>query len=153
MIKSEPTTTSDCSTDELLVEFLRANDTPCPLCGYNLRSLTTTTCPECGCPFQLGVESVSPFFAHYLGFLAPFIIVAGLGFVFLCLIIAWGPVNSWGIFVVIAAGGVDVILLVHWYRKRVNFHRRTDEEKRKLIIAAWVIHVVVVSFGLVFANR
>ena len=144
---------SDRDSNELLVEFLRANDTPCPLCGYNLRQLTTATCPECGRPFQLGVESVSPFFAHYLGFLAPFIIVAGLGFVFLCLIIAWGPLNGWGIFVVIAAGGVDVILLAYWYRKRVNFHRRTDEEKRKFIIAAWVIHVVVVSFGLAFANR
>jgi len=94
---------SDRDSNELLVEFLRANDTPCPLCGYNLRQLTTATCPECGRPFQLGVESVSPFFAHYLGFLAPFIIVAGLGFVFLCLIFAWGPPGSWGIFIIIAS--------------------------------------------------
>ena len=103
-------------------------------------------------PFQLGVESVSPFFGHYLGFLAPFIIVAGLGFVFLCLIFAWGDPGSWGIFVVIAAGGVDVILLAYWYRKRVNFHRRTDEEKSRLIAAAWVIHVVVVAVGLAFTS-
>ncbi|MCZ6652369.1 MAG: hypothetical protein O7D91_05010 [Planctomycetota bacterium] len=152
MTRRELTTMTDRDKDELLLEYLRANDAPCPLCGYNLHQLTTTKCPECGRPFQLGIESVSPFFAHYLGFLAPFVIGAGLGFVFLCLIFAWGPPGSWGIFIVIAAGGVDVMLLAHWYRKRVNFHRRPDEEKRKLILAAWLIHVVVVAIGLAFTS-
>ena len=32
----------------LLHMFLTARDVPCPGCGYNLRDLTGTKCPECG---------------------------------------------------------------------------------------------------------
>ena len=77
---------------------------------------------------------------------------AGAKAVFLCLIFAWGSPGSWGIFIVMAAGCLDVILLTYWYGKRVNFHRRPDEEKRKLIVAAWFIHVVVVAVGLAFTS-
>ena len=28
-----------------LVEFLQDRDTPCPLCGYNVRNLTDNVCP------------------------------------------------------------------------------------------------------------
>lgn len=31
----------------MLIEFLRAHDADCPVCGYNLRGLTRPVCPEC----------------------------------------------------------------------------------------------------------
>lgn len=33
---------------EMLLEFLREHEASCPLCGYNLKSLTRPVCPECG---------------------------------------------------------------------------------------------------------
>lgn len=138
--------------EELLVEYLEGNDAPCPICGYNLRQLTTTTCPECGRPFILEVGSASPYFGQYLAFLTPFIATAAFGVLFVFLLLFWGPPGSWGPLVVMLAGGVDLILLTHWYRKRVSFHRRTDEAKRRLIIWSWLIHVAAVSFGMFFAR-
>ncbi len=32
---------------EMLLEFLRDHDAACPVCGYNVRSLTRPICPEC----------------------------------------------------------------------------------------------------------
>ena len=138
--------------DELLLAYLEANDAPCPVCGYNLRQLTTTTYPECGRQFTLEVGSASPYFGQYLAFLAPFIATAAIGVLFVTLLLFWGPPGSWGVLVIMLAGGVDLILLRHWYRKRVSFHRRTDEAKRRLIIWSWLIHLAVVSFGMFFTR-
>ena len=109
------------SNDELLLEYLEANDALCPICGYNLRQLTRTTCPECGRLFILEVGSASPYFGQYIACLAPFIATAAIGVLFVCLVIMWGPPGSWGVYFIMLAGGVDLILLTHWYRKRVSF--------------------------------
>lgn len=37
-----------------LIAYLAENDAPCPGCGYNLRALTSCTCPECGREIVLG---------------------------------------------------------------------------------------------------
>lgn len=34
--------------DSDLIAYLRRHNTACPACGYQLRALTTTRCPECG---------------------------------------------------------------------------------------------------------
>ena len=41
----------------LLAGFLATRDVKCPLCGYNLRGLTSGRCPECGGPLTVGVMS------------------------------------------------------------------------------------------------
>jgi hypothetical protein len=40
---------------DLLLQFLSERDTPCPVCGYNVRAATSARCPECGRALQLGV--------------------------------------------------------------------------------------------------
>jgi hypothetical protein len=35
-----------------LIEYLGANDAPCPRCAYNLRGCHTDCCPECGLEFS-----------------------------------------------------------------------------------------------------
>ena len=35
------------NADAHLIEFLQERDASCPWCGYNLRNLTGTSCPEC----------------------------------------------------------------------------------------------------------
>jgi hypothetical protein len=38
-----------------LHDYLREQDIPCPGCGYNLRGLTSATCPECNQALELRV--------------------------------------------------------------------------------------------------
>jgi len=40
-----------------LLSFLADNDTPCPICRYNLRGLLSLRCPECAAPLRLSVAS------------------------------------------------------------------------------------------------
>ncbi len=44
-------------SSQLLREFLACHDAPCPVCGYNLRGVALTVCPECDAPIELGVAS------------------------------------------------------------------------------------------------
>src|SRR5258708_6757298 len=48
------------SPTELLQLFLTDRDTPCPQCGYNLRSLRDERCPECGETLVLRVNVAEP---------------------------------------------------------------------------------------------
>ncbi len=45
------------SEAELLQAWLSSRDVPCPVCGYNLRSIEATRCPECGAKLDLRVGS------------------------------------------------------------------------------------------------
>ena len=42
---------------ELLQAWLSSRDVPCPVCGYNLRSIEAANCPECGAKLDLRVGS------------------------------------------------------------------------------------------------
>jgi hypothetical protein len=62
----------------MLREYLLDRDVPCPGCGYNLRALGISTCPECGQEIELRVGLVHPKMA---GFIAGLIgLSAGAGF-------------------------------------------------------------------------
>jgi hypothetical protein len=39
---------------ELVTLYLQGRDVPCPACGYNRRNGTTTACPECATPIDIG---------------------------------------------------------------------------------------------------
>lgn len=41
-------------------EFLAGRDAPCPRCGYNLRSVRTGFCPECGLVLRLEIAGRDP---------------------------------------------------------------------------------------------
>ena len=57
--------------DTLLLEFLRGRDAPCPRCGYNLRDLPASACPECHEPLALAVGFRKPRFGWFLATIAP----------------------------------------------------------------------------------
>ena len=45
---------------DLLCAFLADTDAPCPGCGYNLRGLTWSVCPECQRSISLAIEGTQP---------------------------------------------------------------------------------------------
>ena len=50
-------TDEEHSEAQLLELLLAARDIPCPVCGYNLRAIASTNCPECGAKLDLRVGS------------------------------------------------------------------------------------------------
>lgn len=49
-----------------LSEYLADHDTPCPQCGYNLRGLRSSACPECNERLVLAVRPAEPRLAWFV---------------------------------------------------------------------------------------
>jgi hypothetical protein len=56
---------------KMLLDFLREHEAPCPVCGYNLKSLTQPICPECGQELVLAVGATRLRLGWLLAALAP----------------------------------------------------------------------------------
>jgi hypothetical protein len=76
--RGENPTGSVAADDAALREFLGSRDVPCPLCGYNLRGLTGTMCPECARELRLSVGLVEPRMGAWIA--AVVMSAAGAGF-------------------------------------------------------------------------
>lgn len=63
--------------DPLLVAYLAKADAPCPICDYNLRNLTTDTCPECSAKLHLRVGSENMTLGPWLGAVLSFALAVG----------------------------------------------------------------------------
>ncbi len=67
--------------DESLIQFLATHDAPCPKCAYNLRSVESLTCPECGLQLKLALvpnqQSVTP---CWCALLVAVSLLSGVGF-------------------------------------------------------------------------
>jgi hypothetical protein len=66
-----------------LIHWLADRDTPCPQCGYNLRGLMRTSCPECNKALELRVAVADPFLAAWIASAAAVLPAAGIGLIFL----------------------------------------------------------------------
>ena len=64
---------------ELLRSFLNDRDAPCPVCGYNLRTLGSGTCPEFGQRVALRVGAPDLRLGVFVWALAPLLMMAGAG--------------------------------------------------------------------------
>src|SRR5205809_4254839 len=56
---------------DLLLDFLRDHDAACPVCGYNLKTLTRPICPECGHELVLTVGTTRVRLGWLLAAVAP----------------------------------------------------------------------------------
>ena len=65
--------------DAFLITWLRDRDAACPLCGYNLRGLTSPRCPECGEAVELSVSLVEPYHKAWIATLVAILLPAGVG--------------------------------------------------------------------------
>ncbi len=136
------------SDDRLLLEFIHDRDTECPLCRYNLRGLTVPRCPECGKAIKLSVGLAEPFLIAWVAAFSASAPSAGVGLLFLTLVIRTGfPRNEPILFLVsfywfLAMIPVSIALLI-WRRK---FLRLESGVQKRIAVAA----VVTGATGFLF---
>ena len=82
--------TQTTDNSQPLLEYLRERDVACPLCGYNLRALSSARCPECGRELQLTVGTTEPFMRAWVVLASAALAGAGIGLLFVLLTIKEG---------------------------------------------------------------
>ena len=133
--------------DAMLTKFVASRDTPCPVCGYNLRGLQGNRCPECGRRLVLAVGTTEPRLAAFIAGLVG--LSSGLGFSALLLIYVlfeamfgrrgFSPsmlevrCSSWA---AVGAAGVWA-----WVRVRKRLGRLREAAKWGWVGAAWLIGI------------
>ncbi|MCG3131448.1 MAG: hypothetical protein FLDDKLPJ_02240 [Phycisphaerae bacterium] len=107
---------------ELLAEFVRLNDAPCAVCGYNLRNLTGEVCPECGQRFALKVGAPEARFGALVACLAPMLMMSGLLAFIIGMTARYGrPASGAWYWTFLVQGIVNAIAAVWLYRRRRAF--------------------------------
>lgn len=131
--------------------FLGERDVSCPSCGYNLRGLQSPACPECNQALKLQVGLVEPRLGHFIAGLVG--LAMGFGFCFI--------VGLWGLFeaprvamLIPLAAGVLVLglALLAWVRGRGKLRRASDTARTTMVIAAYVLSAMFVSWFLAQAK-
>ncbi len=130
-----------------LVEFLQDRDTPCPLCGYNLRNLTDDVCPECSqnlC-LTIGVHNVR--FGWFLATVTPSLfsgIAAVLILIFILAALVTGAGLAPPVILILAlfgfASGVVALVLII---RRHRFIQLRPRVQRIWAIMAFGIHATL----------
>lgn len=136
----------DDGTTELLRAFLDGRDAPCPGCGYNLRNLQGSRCPECGDELALRVGVVEPRQGALIAGLIGLAAGAGMsglliGFAILVDLFRWsgGPDDPPFWFVTIGGFLVEVAALALWLRLWRRIRRLSVSAKSLLVAACWAL--------------
>ena len=119
------TETEAPSNEVALLDYLRGRDVACPLCGYNLRGLTASRCPECGRELQLTVGLVEPRIGAWVT----------------CLV------------AVTAAGGMGVMAILSIARHGWDVLFDTEDAGQVVAIAYFLATVPAVPLLIVFRRR
>ena len=129
----------------LLRSFLHKRDALCPMCGYNLRNLTSGTCPECGQRVALRVGTPDLRFGVFVWALAPLLMMVGTACFTLLVVLLEGPPPgaTWGLWGLFALAAVDLPLAGLLYRIRVSFFRRSRAKQVQAAALIWVLHLIL----------
>lgn len=131
----------------LLLAYLRDRDVSCPVCKYNLRSLTFPRCPECGAMLELRVSPAEPRLGLWLLLVVPLLLASGLGLLVIYAIIRVGPPPSsdWPVAICFLAT-VPLATLALLTRRR--FMRASASTRKLLAICSFV--TMFLLFGFLF---
>lgn len=98
--------TTECHA--FLIRYLAEHEARCPICRYNLKNLTSPTCPECGADLELRVGAADSTNTSWIILLLAMAIPAGIGVLTWC-----GCVMSEGeIFELAEYGTAGVTMLI-----------------------------------------
>jgi hypothetical protein len=144
---------------QMLIDFLREHDAPCPVCGYNVRALTRPICPECkqeltltvgAARLQLGwlFAALAPGF--FSGIAAIFVLIPIGGQLFFgngrpeLLIIAL-DLFGW-------SSGAFAVLLALRPRWRIRFLAQSRSRQRWFAIIIWLIHIAALGMFILLGT-
>ena len=136
--------------DKLLLEYVRDRDVPCPLCGYNLRDLSTPTCPECREALSLTIGFRKPRFGWLLVTVTPGAF-SGIAAAFLLIPLVGGLLFSpnspapWPIWGVDAFGWLSGLAALVLVKYRYAFLRLPQAAQRGCAVMAWAIHIAALA--------
>ena len=141
--------------DELLLEFLRQYESPCPVCGYNLKALTRPVCPECGQELKLAVGATRLRFGWLFAAVAPgfFSGIAAI-FVLVPIVIMTAVAKRPPLLRLIAldafgwCSGVSAILLA---ANRLRFISQPLARQCWQALAIWLIHAAALALFIMAA--
>lgn len=141
-----------------LIGYLHGRDVPCPECGYNLRGLQGTECPECGQPVTIGrikYHRPSPWTGSFVS--------GALGLIcgFLVLLAVWPEVMNWDVARRGEPPGVDdlrfvallgstlgmVVLAAKWIDWSDEMPKRSARFRRSWVAACWLAPLLMVLLG------
>ena len=141
--------------DTLLLEFLRARDAPCPRCGYNLRNLSGTTCPECRELLSLSVGFRKPRFGWLVAAITPgFFSGISAALMLIPLVGSMYSPNGpapWPFWAMDAFGWLSGLAALVLVKYRYAFLRQPQVAQRGWAVLVWAIHLT--AFALVVAAR
>ncbi len=136
-------------SDKLLLEYVRDRDAPCPLCGYNLRNLSTPTCPECREALSLAVG----FRKLRIGWLLV-TVVPGMFSGIAAAMLLIGLITSlfspsgpapWPLWGVDAFGWLSAVSTLVLLKYRYPFLRQPQAFQRVWAVMAWAIHLAALA--------
>src|SRR5262245_16658234 len=142
------------SDADQLRSFLAATDAPCPNCNYNLRGLTSDSCPECNQRLTLRVGLVEPRLGPLIAAASGLLAGAGAGFVCLILVLLftlrYGPPSrreAFAVFVLpilcLVIQGTLALLRLR-SRGRQWFRLQSGEVRAAVIALGWILTAVAV---------
>ncbi len=148
---------------ELLRALLASRDMPCPVCGYNLRRITSANCPECGAQLDLRVASTDLKLGPWLVALFGLALPAGFVGVYaiiglICVVVSLamdGFSSDMGLVVVpVAITGVYALLLWRLIRHRRRFWSKSRRAQRRsallyAVLGPGALVIPVVLIGLI----
>jgi hypothetical protein len=135
------------SDEAFLIRYLAdCHDEHCPLCGYNLRALTSARCPECGEALRLGVGLSQPHLRGWLALALPLIASAGIGVFFFVLWVGRGQLPSERRYPYLRVAlayfwmMIPLAVIVVWRRRSIL--RTSNGAQQSLAVIAWVVSIV-----------
>jgi len=142
---------------ELLLRHLANEDSPCPACGYNLRDLTTSVCPECGKPLHWRMFIKEPsnknwYDALYPAWLIGNAVLLGIG------VAAGALINNYYareravvLTIIICTTLVPLVGLIMVRRRRTRMPRRRLMMLHAVFFSFPIALLLLVLFLIVFA--
>lgn len=152
---SAPSATDDDVAQ--LAQFLSTRDVPCPGCGYNLRHLASSRCPECAEEIRLGVHLAEPkqglLMAGLIG-LSAGAGLSGLLILYALIIILTKDISHLGEFFIINGIGVMFFgpALFLWLRHWRRILRFSTRARTRFLIGIWAsVFTFLVLFSIVLS--
>jgi hypothetical protein len=129
-------------TDELLREYLRDRDVPCPSCGYNLRNLMTTVCPECRCHvLRLVFERAARSHVGFVAAICPSCAMVCIGVVALVAGIVFGDIGD--VMLILSFALLDAFVLTVLTVGAADFITLRWRPQLTTALALWIVHGVL----------